>query len=145
MSSHPNPHIGLMLCCFMQLSTIFQLNRGCQLYLWRKLKYLEKTTDLPHTYLFGQGYCAQRHFQQHFSYTHKCIAMASFIGGGNRSTQGKPPTCHTSTHGTIIYDNKYRYRKYAMVVITRMLLFHDNHVISLFVQYSQTKSQMFSL
>ena len=31
----------------------------------------------------------------------------SFIGDGNRSTRRKPPTCHTSTHGTIIYDNKY--------------------------------------
>jgi len=31
----------------MPLSTIFQLYRGGQCYLWRKLEYLEKTTDLP--------------------------------------------------------------------------------------------------
>ena len=29
------------------------------------------------------------HFQQYFSY----IVAVSFIGGGNRSTQRKPPTC----------------------------------------------------
>jgi len=31
-------------------------------------------------------------FQQYFSY----IMVVSFIGGGNRSTQRKPPTCHKS-------------------------------------------------
>ena len=30
----------------MLLSTIFQLYRGRQFYCWRKLEYLEKTTDL---------------------------------------------------------------------------------------------------
>ena len=34
-------------------------------------------------------YC---HFQQNFSY----IVAVSFIGGGNRSTQWKPPTCRKS-------------------------------------------------
>jgi hypothetical protein len=29
-------------------------------------------------------------FQQHFSY----IMAVSFIGGGNRRTRRKPPTCH---------------------------------------------------
>jgi hypothetical protein len=32
------------------------------------------------------------HFQQYFSY----IVAVSFIGGGNRSTQRKPPTCRKS-------------------------------------------------
>jgi hypothetical protein len=32
----------------------------------------------------------KRHFQQYFSY----IVEVSFIGGGKRITQKKPPTCH---------------------------------------------------
>jgi len=32
------------------------------------------------------------HFQQYFSY----ILAVSFIGGGNRSTRRKPPTCRKS-------------------------------------------------
>jgi len=41
---------------------------------------------------YGCGYGIQRHFQQYFSY----IVVVSFIGGGNRSTRRKPPTCHKS-------------------------------------------------
>jgi hypothetical protein len=37
-------------------------------------------------------YGALRHFQQYFSY----ILAASFIVGGNQSTQRKPPTCRKS-------------------------------------------------
>ena len=37
-------------------------------------------------------YGAERHFQQYFSY----IVAVSFIGGGNWSTQRKPPTCRKS-------------------------------------------------
>jgi hypothetical protein len=33
--------------CLTQLSTVFQLYRGCQFHWWRKPEYLEKTTDLP--------------------------------------------------------------------------------------------------
>jgi len=35
------------LWCLMPFSTIYQLYRGGQFYCWRKLKYLQKTTDLP--------------------------------------------------------------------------------------------------
>ena len=37
----------------------------------------------------GNGYGVYGHFQQYFS----CILAISFIGGGNRSTLRKPPTC----------------------------------------------------
>jgi len=40
----------------------------------------------------GWVYCDSRHFQQYFSY----IMAVIFIGGGNRSTRGKLPTCHKS-------------------------------------------------
>jgi len=34
------------LQCLMPILTIFQLYRGGQFYCWKKLEYLEKTTDL---------------------------------------------------------------------------------------------------
>ena len=42
--------------------------------------------------LYYIGYNVYRHFQPYFSY----IVANSFIGGRNRSTQRKPPTCHKS-------------------------------------------------
>ena len=38
---------------------------------------------------FGLVYGVKRHFQQYFG----DIVVVSFIGGGNRSAQRKPPTC----------------------------------------------------
>ena len=41
---------------------------------------------------FRLGHGVKRHFQQYVSYN----VAVSFIGGGNRSTQRKPPTCRKS-------------------------------------------------
>jgi len=59
----------------------------------------------------------------------------SSVFGGHRSTRRKQPSCNIYTYGTIRYDSKYGYRKYAVVVRARMLLFHDSHFISLFVKW----------
>ena len=42
----------------------------------------------------------QRHFHQYFSY----IVAVSFIGGGNRRTRRKPPTCLKSLTNFITQD-----------------------------------------
>ena len=39
-----------------------------------------------------EGYGVERHSQQYFCY----IIAVCFIGGGNRNTQRKPPTCRTT-------------------------------------------------
>ena len=49
-------------------------------------------TMFMNTVIKKRWYSVQRHFQQYFSY----IVVVRFIGGGNRSTQKKPPTCHKS-------------------------------------------------
>jgi hypothetical protein len=42
--------------------------------------------------VIGLVYGVKRHFQQSVNY----IVAVSFIGGGNRSTRRKPPTCRKS-------------------------------------------------
>ena len=61
------------VCCRVKstFNTLYKSNRG----------------DLD-----GLYYGILRHFQQYFSY----IVAVSFIGGGNRSTWRKPPTCRES-------------------------------------------------
>jgi len=44
--------------------------------------------------MFALLYGVLRHFQQYFT----CIVAVSFIGGGNGSTQRKPPTCRKSLY-----------------------------------------------
>jgi hypothetical protein len=46
------------------------------------------------------GWVRVQHFQQYFSY----IVAVSFIGGGNQSTQRKPPTCHKWLTNLITYQ-----------------------------------------
>ena len=45
-----------------------------------------------HRFSFGLVYGVLKNFQQYFSY----IAVVNFIGGGNRRTRKKPPTCRKS-------------------------------------------------
>ena len=49
-------------------------------------------TMFMNTVIKKRGYSVQRHFQQYFSY----IVVVNFIGGGNRNTRRKPPTCRKS-------------------------------------------------
>jgi hypothetical protein len=57
---------------------------------WRKMDI--KATEIYNlfnsTWMIGLIYGVYRHFQQYFSY----IMAVSFIDGGNRSTQRKPPS-----------------------------------------------------
>jgi hypothetical protein len=49
------------------------------------------------------GYGVLRHFQQYFNYiVHMAI---SFMGGGNLSTQRKPPTCRIRYMFIILEEN----------------------------------------
>jgi len=48
-----------------------------------------KITKILKKVRFGLGFYCLTHFQQYFSY----IIAVSFIGGGNRNTQRKQPTC----------------------------------------------------
>jgi hypothetical protein len=56
----------------------------------------DEYTDMCFIFAIGFGlvwfHGVRRHFQQYFSY----IVAVSFIGGGNRRTRRKPPTCRKS-------------------------------------------------
>ena len=69
-------HIGILLYLFIKCLIFW-----CVVLLENLVMWLLSITCL----LFG-------HFQQYFSY----IMAVNFIGGGNRSTLRKPPTCHKS-------------------------------------------------
>jgi hypothetical protein len=43
-------------------------------------------------------------FEQYFRY----IVAISFIGGGNRGTRKKPPTCQTLSHNVVSSTNRLR-------------------------------------
>ena len=55
-------------------------------------------------------YSVECHFQQYFSY----IVAVSFIGGGNRIIQSKPPTCRKSL--TIVSHKLYRIFVYILMI-----------------------------
>ena len=85
----------LLVRSFLGVTTLSTIH---QFYWWWKPEYPEKTTDLSqvtdkelikHLWLV---YGVQRHLQQCFSY----IVAVSFIGGGNRNTKRKPPSCRYS-------------------------------------------------
>ena len=56
--------------------------------IWSLFDYY-KSLFTSESYCWIMGFGVLCHFQQYFSY----IVAVSFIGGGNRSTLGKPPTC----------------------------------------------------
>ena len=78
------------------------------IFLWKavtNMKKLKYDTDRDSCTLEGYGGFFLRHFQQYFSY----IVAVSFIGGGNRSTRRKQPTCHKYTSPE--RDSSYFWRK----------------------------------
>ena len=75
----------------MEETVIFGYEKNKLLHLeMSKITVIFQDKKKNNCYIWGYG--IQRHFQQYFSY----IVAVSSIGGGNRSTLSKPPTCRKS-------------------------------------------------
>ena len=78
------------------------------------------------------------YFQQYFSY----IVVVSFIGGGNRSTWRKPPTCHKSLTNFITWCCIEYTSPWSRFEITTLVVIGNDCMGSCKSNYYTTKTTM---
>jgi hypothetical protein len=77
---------------FFNFGDIFFLDKQYYIYFRDRVGDTFRYNKFIDMALWFMIYGASRHFQQYFSY----IVAVSFIGGRNRNTRRKPPTCRKS-------------------------------------------------